>query len=559
MEHLTKDRPTASDFEHLALNTLLDLDSEANDSGHAVENNTAIFLMKKFREYNVQETCYQCNTFLEKKDNIQTTDCKKCLVPSEVVNTDMLSFIDPVFGLRIVKPLISSLLLTERMSSRKVVTFSELSKNLTSQDLPKEWVIAGVILSKEIRKSSKNDHFTIWKLSDLRGDLKTLSLLLFQNAHDELWKTSLGTCIAVLKPCFMEKKSSGDIASLSINSAKKVLLLGKSKDMGVCKAKKNNGERCKNFVNISECDFCSYHVQREYKKMTRPVTSRRFKYHDNLKTSLDSVSSLPSCHARILLQKDKLSKASNCEMEQNQRLKDMQRLKYLRSNLTSTTSSPTENCKKYFDLEVNISLKEKAINVIKNCPIEKIDPNSTRGSKEGKRSAIDKIKNNSPKRLKKEDYKSMEEILGKVSGHKDLIDVRQKEEEEKYFNKLEKKEAMEEKMLNIFQIPCKAVICKICKYAAFSAADRCKDEHHTIKIIDAVKRFFQCLSCGNRTSTLFKFPKLSCANCTSSRWQRCGMVRDRTNPKPVNELSIRGDEETFLGGAYKSNINLLAP
>lgn len=104
---------------------------------------------------------------------------------------------------------------------------------------------------------------------------------------------------------------------------------------------------------------------------------------------------------------------------------------------------------------------------------------------------------------------------------------------------------------------CKAVICLQCKYKAFSAAERCKNERHKLKVVDAEKRFYECEDCGNRTITLFRIPKISCSNCQGSRWKRCGMIRDKSALKSSEPLSIRGDEETFIGSLQSNgNINL---
>ena len=46
------------------------------------------------------------------------------------------------------------------------------------------------------------------------------------------------------------------------------MILGRSKDYGVCKAKKKNGEPCTAIVNLSVCEFCVYHVKQEYGKMS---------------------------------------------------------------------------------------------------------------------------------------------------------------------------------------------------------------------------------------------------------------------------------------------------
>lgn len=211
--------------------------------------------------------------------------------------------------------------------------------------------------------------------------------------------------------------------------------------------------------------------------------------------------------------------------------------------------------------------KARAAAVLQNKPIEKANPNHIkyRGTEAGKKrahSAIDEV-GNAQKKQKIEDevekFKNerIKHIISARSSHADLIAAHETSVQDQYFNKLERKEAMEEKMLSTTKVECKAVICLQCKYKAFAAAQRCKDEHHKFKVVDAEKRFFECEDCKNRTITLFRIPKVTCSNCQGSRWKRTGMIRDKSAIKSNEPLSIRGDEETFLGSVHNNgNINL---
>jgi len=227
-------------------------------------------------------------------------------------------------------------------------------------------------------------------------------------------------------------------------------------------------------------------------------------------------------------------------------------------------------------LDINIgarqaqSAKLRAAALLKKKPLEKINPNSTRGTESGKRRAIDELHDkfaSSAKRQKMEEddreqmrKSRIEKIMAATSSHTNLVEMREREAQEEYFNKLERKEAMEEKMLGTYKMPCKAVICQVCKYTAFSASDRCKEEKHPLKVVDAEKRFFQCKDCGNRTATVFKLPKQSCKNCKGSRWERAAMIREKKVLTGRETLSVRGDEETFIGSlAGSANLNLLVP
>lgn len=282
--------------------------------------------------------------------------------------------------------------------------------------------------------------------------------------------------------------------------------------------------------------------------------------------------------------------AERIESSVSQRSKDLERLKLLRGmEPTPSEATPSPSQPSTSRLQIDLSkapqlsrsdftftlggssqsAKLKAIAVLKSKPIEKSNPNfiKYRGTEVGKKRIIDLLPNESDENAQKkrkldaevEAFKNerIRSILNAKSSHTDLVEQHELNEQNQYFNKLEKKEAMEEKMVNTKQVACKAVICLQCKYKAFSAAQRCKDEKHPLKVVDGEKRFYECEDCGNRTITLFRIPKTSCTNCHGSRWKRCGMIRDRKDVNVGEKLSIRGDEEVFLGSTSSNgNLNL---
>lgn len=212
--------------------------------------------------------------------------------------------------------------------------------------------------------------------------------------------------------------------------------------------------------------------------------------------------------------------------------------------------------------------KAKAAAILQKKPVEKSNPNfiKYRGTEAGKKRAHSVLESEEENAQKKQKFAEEVEkfkneriklLLAARSSHSDLIAAHESNVQDQYFNKLEKKEAMEEKMLNTTKMECKAVVCLQCKYKAFSAAQRCRDENHKLKVIDAEKRFYECEDCGNRTITLFRIPKISCSTCQGSRWKRTGMIRDKSAINSGEPLSIRGDEEMFIGSVQtKGNINL---
>lgn len=52
-------------------------------------------------------------------------------------------------------PLVSSQSIREKMLGKTAVTFKRLEKHLTTYDKSSDWVMAGVILSKNIKTSQK--------------------------------------------------------------------------------------------------------------------------------------------------------------------------------------------------------------------------------------------------------------------------------------------------------------------------------------------------------------------------------------------------------------------
>lgn len=297
-------------------------------------------------------------------------------------------------------------------------------------------------------------------------------------------------------------------------------------------------------------------------------------------------------------------RASHVELNVSQRLKDLKRLEMLRGSASdikeneskSLPSSPVAQSKliskspssnigpntlglslrkdSTVDLCMSFSIKQKErakFNAKKwiqnNGPINKINPNGSRGTIEGKKRLLeqfeDKVEEDSATKKQKTGVLSdrFQKMLEAKSAHIDLLQQHDDSEQEKYFKKLELKESMEEKMLNTYKVPCKGVKCLKCSYTNFSASEKCKTERHPLKVFDTFKRFFKCGKCGNRTASLDLIPMHSCKNCQSSKWERAPMINERKGTTLADTLSIRGEEEKFIGGAVQSgaNINLLVP
>lgn len=51
------------------------------------------------------------------------------------------------------------------------------------------------------------------------------------------------------------------------------------------------------------------------------------------------------------------------------------------------------------------------------------------------------------------------DLMNATSRHENLVEIAEDIERQDYFNKMEKKEQLEEKMLTTYKVPCKAVVC----------------------------------------------------------------------------------------------------
>ncbi|KAJ8245558.1 hypothetical protein GJAV_G00272020 [Gymnothorax javanicus] len=173
-------------------------------------------------------------------------------------------------GLRLRKPLVSSVEMERKMADRKLIRLSQLPNRLAREKLEDcDWVTFAVLVSKATPQSnSSGKTFSIWKLNDLHDLEVYVSLFLFGEVHKERWKTLPGTVIGILNPSPMKPKEGSDGVCLSVDHAQKILIMGEAQDFGTCKATKKNGQPCSQLVNMYECQFCQYHVKAQYRKMS---------------------------------------------------------------------------------------------------------------------------------------------------------------------------------------------------------------------------------------------------------------------------------------------------
>ncbi|XP_017294054.1 protein MCM10 homolog [Kryptolebias marmoratus] len=173
-------------------------------------------------------------------------------------------------GLRLRKPLVSSCEMDRKMADRRLIRLSQVPERLTREKLEdSDWVTFAVLVNKVTPQSNTSGKtFSIWKLNDLHNLDVFVSLFLFGDVHKEHWKRDTGTVIGLLNPNPMKQRDGNDGVSLTVDHPQKVLVLGEARDFGTCKAAKKNGEPCSQIVNLHECQFCQYHVNAQYRKMS---------------------------------------------------------------------------------------------------------------------------------------------------------------------------------------------------------------------------------------------------------------------------------------------------
>ena len=79
---------------------------------------------------------------------------------------------------------------------------------------------------------------------------------------------------------------------------------------------------------------------------------------------------------------------------------------------------------------------------------------------------------------KEVDVAKLEELRNKKSANSHLVEEAELDAADRYFEKAEKKDAMEEKMLSTTSIAVKAVTCHLCNYTSFKASELCRYRHN---------------------------------------------------------------------------------
>jgi minichromosome maintenance protein 10 len=197
------------------------------------------------------------------------------------------------------------------------------------------------------------------------------------------------------------------------------------------------------------------------------------------------------------------------------------------------------------DLNTKADSKLRAIQVLKTKPIKPQDPNQIQKikSKKSLNAIINKINDdlstptidnkrkvdeiskeeNIAKKLKND---LIEAALQRKSINESEVDIAEANAQQKYFTSLEKKEKLENKLLETTEIECNVISCHNCKYTAHSSSELCKKNCHKLVKHKAMKRFFKCKNCKNRSFTFnLLMPTKACSKCGQNSYERTSMVK----------------------------------
>ncbi|KAL8716263.1 MAG: hypothetical protein Q9220_000168 [cf. Caloplaca sp. 1 TL-2023] len=124
----------------------------------------------------------------------------------------------------------------------------------------------------EAAESAANNHgkYLALTLTDLKW---SLDLYLFTTAYTRFRRLTPGTVIAILNPSIMPPpphNPHNNRFSLTLNSNEDTVLeVGRSRDLGWCKAVKKDGKQCDTWIDKRHTSVCEYHVETVVEKTRR--------------------------------------------------------------------------------------------------------------------------------------------------------------------------------------------------------------------------------------------------------------------------------------------------
>ena len=146
---------------------------------------------------------------------------------------------------------------------------------------------------------------------------------------------------------------------------------------------------------------------------------------------------------------------------------------------------------------------------------------------------------------------ALEAALKRKSSHQKELKEIEIDQEDRYFQYMEKREMLENKIASTMTVTVDVVECKKCAYVEVDQSDHCKNLGHVVLRRKADKKFFKCNNCNKKIYIFDQIlPVRPCRSCHSTSWSKTSMANVRSGPKnPAEQLVIRGDEIKFLNSA----------
>ena len=188
--------------------------------------------------------------------------------PSSVKKLPDNMMIEKHTKIRIANPTITQVQLDLSLLGRKLIPLSKLRQAIVLKETNCDWTTIGVIYYKATQKSKNGNTFTVWKMTDLLGDIITVSVLLFGKANTKHYSMPINKVVGLLNPKILEDRTGKGELSISVDHPDKIMEMGDSIDVKKCQAKRADGSNCTNLVNANACEYCAFHVKKAYKAVS---------------------------------------------------------------------------------------------------------------------------------------------------------------------------------------------------------------------------------------------------------------------------------------------------
>jgi minichromosome maintenance protein 10 len=203
--------------------------------------------------------------------------------------SDSGTTLEPYSGLYLSKRLISHDTLTRTFQGRELYSLPRLLKEVTSPhyDPPScesDYVVLGILASKSAPRNQKpsavsistsgdaedkaRPKFMVLRLTDFKW---SIDVFLFDTGFERFWKLIPGTVVGLLNPGIMppRNKDKGDFSLKLTSCDDTVLEIGRSRDLGFCKAKKKDGSECGDWIDKRKTTVCEFHIALQVEKTKR--------------------------------------------------------------------------------------------------------------------------------------------------------------------------------------------------------------------------------------------------------------------------------------------------